>query len=79
MKWVMVALWLMVAAGALAVVLSRDPRRQAIVTGFYGMLLTLTFLLLEAPDVALSQLVVGTLATPGLLLLALSRLRRRSR
>ncbi len=66
----------LVAVGGAGVVLTREPLKQAIAISFYGLLLTVFFLLLEAPDVALSQMVVGAVAQPLMLLLALARVRR---
>jgi len=57
---------------ATAVVLSRDPLRQAIVNGVYGLALVLLFVILQAPDVALSELVVGAVAYPIVLLVAVN-------
>ncbi len=65
----------MVAAGGLAVVLTRDPLRQAIVLSFFGMLLGILFFLFEAPDVALSEITVGAVASPLMILLALAKVR----
>lgn len=62
---------------AVVVVLIRDPARQALVFGVYGSVLALLFFALRAPDVAMSQLVVGGLVTPTLLLVTLTRLGRR--
>lgn len=59
------------------VVLTRDPARQALVFGVYGWVLALLFFALHAPDVAMSQLVVGGLVSPALLLVTLGRLGRR--
>jgi energy-converting hydrogenase B subunit D len=58
-----------------AVVLVRDPLRQLVVGGFFGLALALLFFVFGAPDVALSQIVVATVAIPALALLALSRIR----
>ena len=41
---------------------------------FYGLVLALLFFLHQAPDVALSQIVVGAVALPLMILLALSRI-----
>jgi uncharacterized MnhB-related membrane protein len=71
------AILLLVAGGATAVVLIRDPLRQVFVYGFYGLLLVVLFLVFQAPDVALSELVVGTVAFPLILLVAIERVRRR--
>lgn len=65
----------LVALGGTAVALTRDPLRQAFVLSLYGLLLTLLFLLLQAPDVAFSELGVGTVALPLLFLLALAKVR----
>ncbi|MEV4008452.1 DUF4040 domain-containing protein [Actinomadura sp. NPDC049753] len=56
---------------ATAVALTRDPVRQAIVLSGYGMVLGLLFLVLQAPDVAMSQIGVGTVLVPLLVVLAL--------
>jgi uncharacterized MnhB-related membrane protein len=70
------ASYLLVAAGATAVVLTRQPVYQSLVLALYGLLLTLLFVVLQAPDVALSQLTVGVVAVPLMLLVTLRRLRR---
>jgi energy-converting hydrogenase B subunit D len=70
---------LMVAAGGTAVVLTRDPLNQAMMASFYGLLLGLAFLVLQTPDVALSQITVGAVALPLMILLALAKVRRGSR
>jgi uncharacterized MnhB-related membrane protein len=66
-------------AGATAVVLTRSPVRQVLVLSAYGLVLALLFLVFQAPDVTLSELAVGTVALPALLLLTLSRVRRREK
>ena len=60
-----------VAIGGGVVVFARDPRKQALVLSVYGMLLTILFMALQAPDVALSELAVGTAAVPLMLLVTL--------
>lgn len=67
---------LMVAGTATAAVFTRDPARQAVVLGMLGLGLALLFTVLQAPDVALSQLGVGTAVTPLLILLTVRRVRR---
>lgn len=67
---------LLVAVTATAAVLCRDPVRQAAVLAVHGLALTLLFTLLQAPDVALSQLAVGTALTPLLILLTARKVRR---
>jgi energy-converting hydrogenase B subunit D len=67
----------LVSAGGAAVVLTGDPDRQAITLSVYGLLLGVLFLLLQAPDVALSQLAVGTAVVPLLVMLTLRKVRGR--
>jgi energy-converting hydrogenase B subunit D len=67
--------FVLVAAGATAVVLVRDPLRQALVNGFYGLVLVALFVILGAPDVALSMVVVSTVAYPFVILVAIARAR----
>ena len=66
----------MVAAAGTAVVFTRDPSAQPIGISFFGLILAFMFLVFEAPDVALSQIVVGTVGLPLMILLALAKLRR---
>jgi uncharacterized MnhB-related membrane protein len=68
-----------VALGAPAVVLSRDPLRQAIVLGVYGLALALLFFVVDAPDVSLSQIVVSAVGLPVMLLLAVAKIREHER
>jgi energy-converting hydrogenase B subunit D len=68
-----------VAIGGTAVVFARDPLRQAMVVGVYGMALALLFFVFQAPDVSLSQIVVSTVALPAMILLALSKVREHER
>jgi len=70
-----VAVLLLVAVAATCVVLSRDPLRQAIVASIYGLVLGILFFVWQAPDVALSQTVVGAVALPLMILLALAKVR----
>ena len=79
MNVLQVMILLMVAASGLAVVLTREPLHLAIVASFYGILLGLMFFLFQAPDVALSQITIGALALPLMILLALAKIRRSER
>jgi uncharacterized MnhB-related membrane protein len=65
----------LVALGGTAVVLTRDPLRQAMVAAIYGLLLATLFFAFQAPDPGLSAIVVGTIALPIMLLLAITRVR----
>jgi energy-converting hydrogenase B subunit D len=69
----------LVGLGGLAVVLVRDPLRQAIVVGLFGLGLGLLFVVFQAPDVALSELVVSAVAFPFILLTTLAKLGGRRR
>ena len=66
---------LLVGAGGTAVVATRDPLRQAMVASFFGILLAILFFVLQAPDVALSEIVVGAVALPLMILLSLAKIR----
>ncbi|MFK4103318.1 hydrogenase subunit MbhD domain-containing protein [Streptomyces sp. NPDC019531] len=76
---VIVVALLLVAVSATAAVAVRDPVRQALVLSVLGVVLAVLFTVLQAPDVALSQLAVGSALTPLLLLLAVHKVRRRGR
>lgn len=71
-----VALLLGVAATAAATVSTRDPVNQAMAVSLHGLVLAVLFLAYQAPDVSLSQLVVGAVALPLMVLLALSKVRK---
>ena len=64
----------LVAVGGTATVLTREPFRQAMVAGLYGLLLVVLFLVYQAPDVSVSAIVGGTVALPLMVLLALAKL-----
>lgn len=68
----------LVAAAGLAVVLARDPLRQAVVVALYGLLLAALFMVFQAPDVVLSMLGVGSIAYPLVILIAVARVRDQS-
>ena len=68
---------LLVACAAIAAVAVRDPARQALVLAVLGLTLAVLFTVLHAPDVALSQLAVGSALTPLLILLSVRKVRRR--
>jgi energy-converting hydrogenase B subunit D len=70
-----IAALLLVAAGATATVLTREPLRQAMVSSIYGLLLGILFFVFQAPDVALSETTVGAVALPLMILLALAKVR----
>ena len=63
----------MTAVVATVVVLAREPKRQIFCFMLYGLVLTLLFAVLQAPDVALSELGVGSVAIPFAVLATLVR------
>ena len=74
MGFFQIGVFLLVGVSALGVVRTRDPLAQSVAVSFYGLVLSLLFFLHQAPDVALSQIVVGAVALPLMILLALSRI-----
>ena len=77
MQALQITLLVLVAAGATAVVLIRAGIRQVLMLSVYGVLLAVLFLAFQAPDVTLSELVVGAVALPIILLLTLAKVRKR--
>ena len=71
-----VTILVLVAAGATAVVATREPIRQVVSLSIYGLLLAVLFMAFQAPDVTLSELTVGAVALPLLLLLTLAKVRK---
>ncbi len=72
-------LLLFIAVAGPIVMITRDVRAQTILLSFYGLLLSILFLLLQAPDVAYSEIAVGSAAIPLMLLAALSKIERKSK
>ena len=67
----------LVGVSGTCVVLARNPLRQCLVASFYGLTLVVLFLVFQAPDVALSELVVGAVGYPLVILAALAKVRGR--
>ena len=76
MEVLQVTVLVLVAAGATAVVLVRRHVQQVVVLSVYGLLLAVLFLVFQAPDVTLSELTVGAIALPIVLLLTLAKVRK---
>jgi uncharacterized MnhB-related membrane protein len=57
-----------------AVALTPKPLRQTLLLAIYGFALTILFFAFQAPDVALSELVVSGVGLPVIILAALRRL-----
>jgi energy-converting hydrogenase B subunit D len=74
-------LLVLTALAGTAVVLARDPRRQVLAMSANGLVLALLFMVLQAPDVAFSELAIGMGAVPLLFVavLASTRMDRRPR
>lgn len=69
------SLLLLLVVTSTGVVLTRRPVRQVLALAVNGLVLALLFMALQAPDVAFSQIVVGTAAVPMLFLAVLSSMR----
>jgi energy-converting hydrogenase B subunit D len=76
---VQLAALILVAITGTAVVLTPEALRQALVLGIFGLSLTVLFFTFQAPDVALSEIVVSTVGLPLIILLALRRIREQER
>ena len=76
MDTLQIVLLVLVAAGALVVVRTKDRVRLVIVLSVYGILLAVLFFAFQAPDVALSEITVGAVALPLILLLAIAKVRK---
>ena len=75
MTLLLALLLLLAAAGGTGIALSRAPRRQVLAMSANGVVLSLLFLALQAPDVALAELAVGGAALPLLFLVVLASIR----
>ena len=73
------ALLLLIAVTGFMVVRTRDVTEQILALSFYGLLLAIMFFFFQAPDVALSQIVVGAVALPLMVMLAIARMRHREK
>ncbi len=77
MMWFRILLLLLIAVSALGVVLTRAVTSQILALSFYGLLLAVMFLVFQAPDVALSQITVGAVALPLMVMLAQAKMKNR--
>jgi uncharacterized MnhB-related membrane protein len=75
MNLLIAALLLLAAACGAGVALSRTPRRQVLALAANGLVLSLLFMALQAPDVAFAELAVGAAAVPLLFVAALASIR----
>ena len=74
MTLVQICVLVVVGVAGTAVAVVPSPLRQALLLSVYGFALTTLFFVFQAPDVALSELVVGGVALPVIILAALRRL-----
>jgi uncharacterized MnhB-related membrane protein len=72
---ILVAVTLAGATGTV-VALTGQPDRQAISLSVFGLALTMLFIVLQAPDAALSQLVIGGAVVPLMVMLTIRTVRR---
>ncbi|MBV9013520.1 MAG: DUF4040 domain-containing protein [Pseudonocardiales bacterium] len=73
MLLIYLAMGLVTLAGTV-VVLSREPARQAVSLSVFGLMLAILFVTVQAPDVALSQLAIGTAVVPLMIMLTIQKL-----
>lgn len=66
----------LVGVAATVVALTNRPENQAIMLSVFGLALTVMFVVLQAPDVALSQLGVGAVVVPLMIMLTFRTVRR---
>jgi uncharacterized MnhB-related membrane protein len=79
MTVVQVVALVVVVLGGTAVVIAREPLRQTLVLSMYGLALTFLFFAFQAPDVALSEIVVSTVGLPLIVLACLRKLSEQER
>jgi uncharacterized MnhB-related membrane protein len=79
MNTLQITVLVLVAAGATVVVRTRTRVRQVLALSVYGMLLAILFLVFQAPDVTLSELTVGAVVLPIILLLAIAKVSKPDR
>jgi uncharacterized MnhB-related membrane protein len=77
MIWCGAGILILLAVAGFAVVRTQEVTEQVIALGFYGLVTALMFFFFQAPDVALSQITVGAVALPLMIMLALSRMKFR--
>lgn len=68
-------LFALVAVVAVLVVLEQRPECQLIAYSIYGVVLSLLFFCLQAPDVALSEVTVGSFVVPLVVLTTIAKTR----
>jgi uncharacterized MnhB-related membrane protein len=79
MDTLQIVVLVLVAAGAVVVVRTKDRIRLVLTLSAYGIVLAVLFFAFQAPDVALSEITVGAVALPLILLLAIAKVRKQER
>jgi energy-converting hydrogenase B subunit D len=72
MLLILLALVLVAVTGTM-VVLTQQPARQAVTLSVFGLTLAILFMTVQAPDVALSQLAIGTAVVPLMIMLTIQK------
>lgn len=67
----------LVALTGTAVVLTEQPERQAVTLSAFGLTMAVLLMALQAPDVALSQIGVGTAIVPLMVMLTIRKTRQK--
>jgi uncharacterized MnhB-related membrane protein len=75
MNALLILTFVLAAASATGVVLTRKPRNQVVALALNGLILALLFMALQAPDVAYSEIAVGTAIVPLMFVAALMSLK----
>jgi len=75
---IVIIVCVMVAGLSIAVILEQHPERQVVTYAVYGLVLALLFFVLQAPDVALSEVAVGAVVVPLVILTTLAKTRGKS-
>jgi uncharacterized MnhB-related membrane protein len=80
MSLLIVAALLLTVLTGTGVVLARTPQRQIFAMGANGLVLSLLFMALQAPDVAFAELIIGAAALPLMffVVLASTKMQRRA-
>jgi len=73
-----IGLLALIGVTAFVIVRTDDVTNQLLALGFYGLLFALMFFVFQAPDVALSQITVGAIALPLMVMLAITRMKHRA-
>jgi energy-converting hydrogenase B subunit D len=75
---IQLAALVVVALTGAAVPLTRRPLRQTLTVGLFGLSLSVLFFAFQAPDVALSEIVVSTVGLPVMIVVALRKIREQA-